>query len=57
MTVRPRDSYRAGLQRLAQAIEHGALKLGKFVEEKHPKMRKADLARLRLQPTADQRRH
>ena len=48
---------RAGLQRLAQRIEHRALEFGQLVEEQHAKMRQADFARPDLEPAADQRRH
>ena len=39
MRVGARDADRAGLQRLAQRIEHGTLKFGQFVEKKHAQMR------------------
>ena len=35
----------AGLERLAQRIEHRALEFGQFVEEQHAEMGEADLAR------------
>jgi uncharacterized protein YeaO (DUF488 family) len=47
----------AGLQRLAQRIEHRALEFGQFVEKQHAEMREADLARANLEPAAHQRRH
>ena len=57
MGIGARDADRAGLERLAQRIEHRALEFGQFVEEQHAEMREADLARPHLQPAADQRRH
>lgn len=57
MAVRPRNRHRAGFERLAQAIEHRALKLRQLVEKQHTQMREADLTRFRLQPAADQRSH
>ena len=47
----------AGLERLAQRIEHRPLELGQLVEEQHAEMREADLARPDAQAAADQRRH
>jgi hypothetical protein len=41
------DHDRAGLDRLAQRVEHGAGKFGEFVEEEDAVVGKADLARLR----------
>lgn len=57
MTVRPRDRHLAGFERLAQGIEHRALKLRQLVEKQHAEMRQTDLARLRTQPATHQRRH
>ena len=47
----------AGLERLAQRIEHRALEFGKLVEEQHAEMRQADLARTHFQAAPDQGRH
>ena len=44
------DADRPGLERLAQRIEHRALKFRELVEEQHAEMREADLARLHLEP-------
>ena len=55
--VRPHDRDLAGLQRLAQRVEHRRLEFGKLVEEQHAVMRERDLARLGAQAAADQRRH
>ncbi len=52
-----RDRDLAGLERLAQRIEHLRLELGKLVEKQHAMMRERDLARPRAQAAADQRRH
>jgi hypothetical protein len=57
MRIGARDADLAGLERLAQRIEHPALEFGQFVEEQHAEMREADLARPHAQPAADQRRH
>ncbi len=57
MRIGARDADLAGLERLAQRIEHRALEFGELVEEQDAEMREADLARLDLQPAADQRRH
>ena len=51
------DADLAGLERLAQRIEHRALEFGQLVEEQHAEMGEADLARPHLEPAADQRRH
>ena len=51
------DADVAGLERLAQRIEHRPLEFGQFVEEQDAEMREADLARPDPQPAADQRRH
>ena len=51
------DADLAGLERLAQRIEHRALEFGQLVEEQHAEMGEADLARPHPQPAADQRRH
>lgn len=45
-----RNADRTGLERLAQRIEHRALKFREFVEEQHAEMREAHLARLDLEP-------
>ena len=57
MGVGARDLDRAGLERLAQAVEHRALEFGQLVEEQHSEMGEADLARPRLEAAADERRH
>ena len=51
------DDRLAGLERLAQAVEHLRREFGQFVEEQHAVMGKARLARPHLQAAADQRRH
>ena len=51
------DADAAGLQRLAERIEHRPLEFGQFVEEQHAEMREADLAGAHAQAAADQRRH
>ena len=51
------DADVAGLQRLAERIQHRALELGEFVEEQHAEVREADLAGPDAEPAADQRRH
>src|SRR3546814_2411326 len=48
-----RDTDHAGLQRLAQRIERAALEFGQFVEEQHPQMRQADLARRSEEHTSE----
>ena len=57
MGVGAGDADAAGLERLAQRIEHRPLEFGQLVEEQHAQMREADLARAHPQPAADQRRH
>ena len=57
MGVGARDGDFAGLERLAQAVEHRALEFGQFVEEQHAEVREADLAGAHFQPAAGQRRH
>ena len=57
MGVGARDHHVAGLDRLAQGFQHGARVFRKLVEKEHPVMRKADLARFRAAPAADDRRH
>jgi hypothetical protein len=52
-----RDYGLAGLQRLAQGIEHARLELGQLIEKQHAEMRKAHLAGTRAGAAADQRRH
>jgi hypothetical protein len=47
----------AGLERLAQRIEHRALEFGQFVEEQHAEMGEADLAGPHLEAAADQSGH
>jgi hypothetical protein len=55
--VGARDRDLAGLERLAQRVEHLRLELGQFVEEEHAVMGERHLPRPRAQPAADQRRH
>ena len=55
--VGARDRDFAGLERLAQRIEHLRLELRQFVEKQHAVMRERDFARPRAQAAADQRRH
>ncbi len=57
MGIGARDIDRAGFERLAQRVEHGALKLGQFIEKQHAQMRQADFARLHLEASAGQRGH
>ena len=45
----------AVLERLAQGLEHRPVELGELVEQQHAVMGKADLARTRPRPTADDR--
>jgi hypothetical protein len=45
--VGARDRHLAGLQRLAQRVEHLRRELGQLVEEQHTVMRERDLARPR----------
>ena len=52
-----RDRDLAGLERLAQRIEHLRLEFGKLVEEQHAVMGERDFAGLGAQAAADQRRH
>ena len=56
MRVGAGDADAAGLQRLAQRFERGAVELRQLVEEQHALMRQADLAGPRAQAAADQRR-
>ena len=51
------DADAPGLERLAERIEHRALKFRQLIEEQHAKMREADLAGADAQAAADQRRH
>ena len=55
--VGARDRDLAGLERLAQRIEHLRLEFRQLVEEEHAVMRERDFARPRAQAAADQRRH
>ncbi len=57
MGIGARDGDFAGLQRLAQGIEHRALEFGQLVEEQHAEVRQADFAGAHFQPAAGQRRH
>ena len=55
--IGPRHGDRAGLERLAQAVEHRALEFGQLVEEQHAQMGEADLPRPDLEAAANQRGH
>jgi hypothetical protein len=55
--VGARDRDLAGLERLAQRVEHARIELGKLVEKQHAAVRERDLAGPRAQAAADQRRH
>ena len=55
--VGARDHAFAGLERLAQRIEHLRRELRKLVEEQHAVMGERDLARPHAQAAADHRRH
>ena len=57
MHVGAGDADLAGLDRLAQRIEHLALEFGQLVEEEDAEMGEADLARADLEPAADQGGH
>ena len=57
MRIGARHHRLAALDRLAQGIEHLALKLRQFIQKQHAEMGEADFAWLYLQPAADQRRH
>ena len=50
-----RDVDDAGLERLAQRLEHAAVPLRQFVEEQHAVMRERDFAGARIAAAADQR--
>src|SRR6266545_99394 len=50
------DDYAAVLERLAQGFEHALRELGQLVEEEHPQVREACLARMRHAAPADQSR-
>ena len=52
---RARNRDAAGLQRLAQHLEHVPVEFREFVEEQHAEVRERDLARLRRVAAADQR--
>ena len=52
-----RDDRLAGLERLAQRIEHLRIELGQFVEEQHAEMGERRFAGTRPGAAADQRRH
>ena len=52
-----RDQHFAGLDRLAQRIEHVRLELRELVQEQYAVVRERDFARLGAQTAADQRRH
>ena len=51
------DHHRSGFERLAERIEHAALKLREFVEEQDAEMGKADFAGPSAGAAADQCRH
>ena len=55
--VGARDADISRLERLAERIEHGALKLRQLVEEQNTKVCQADLAGAHTQSAADERRH
>ena len=57
MGVGARHHRFAGLDRLAQTVQHAALEFRQLVQEQHAQMRQRDFARLHFQPAADQRRH
>ena len=52
-----RDRHLAGLDRLAQAIQHLGLELRQFVEKQDAIVRERNLPRLGVHAAADQRRH
>ena len=55
--IGPRDHGLAGLERLAQRIEHLRVELRQLVEKQHAEMGKCRFARARARAAADQRRH
>src|SRR5206468_1353468 len=50
------DVDAAGLERLAQRLERGAVELGQLVEKQDTLMRQRDLPRTRARSAADERR-
>ena len=50
---RARDRDGAGLERLAQRLEHAPIELRQLIEEQHAVMRQRDFARANLRATAD----
>ena len=48
------DADAAGLERLAERFERGAVELGEFIQEEDPLMRERNLARPGARPAADQ---
>ncbi len=57
MSVGAGDADAAGLERLAEQIQHRPLELGELVEKQDAKMSEADLARPDPQAAADERGH
>lgn len=57
MRVGPRDADGAGLQRLAQRIEHRALELRQFIQEQHAQVGETHLPRPDAKAPAHQRGH
>ena len=55
MTCDPRDRYRAGLERLAQGLEHVAVELRELVEKQRAVVDERNLARRRLRTATDRR--
>ncbi len=55
--IGPRNRNLAGLERLAQRVEHLRLEFRQLVEKQHAVMGERDFARPHAQAAADQRRH
>jgi len=55
--IGPRDHGLAGLERLAERIEHLRIELGQLVEEQHAEMGERRFARPWPRTAAHQRRH